>query len=190
MLKNKEHRIFHLFADILEYPTPNLLSQVKECMDLLSSVNPQTVTNLDEFNRFVEQAKPGRLDEIYTGTFDLQVVCYPYAGYHLFGESYKRGAFMVKLKERYSANGFSAGSELPDHIAVILRFLALLQDEEERRVLVGECLIPALEKMVRAFGDKANPYGEVTHALLRFLQVSHREMMNKELPSTQGGNEI
>lgn len=83
-----------LFAGILEYPKPDLPDRVRECVALLSSVNPEAVTRLQGFRAFVEQTSLVRLEEIYATTFDLQVVCYPYVGYQLFGESYKRGVFI------------------------------------------------------------------------------------------------
>lgn len=178
MLENINH-IYSLFADILEYPTLILLDRVKKAVTLLSQVDQEAVTKMDRFRSFVEQTPLGRLEEIYTGTFDLQIVCYPYAGYHLFGESYKRGEFLARLKERYSANGFSAGKELPDHVSVILRFLDNLQDEGEGMVLISECLIPTLKKMVGDLERSGNPYGDVVQALLLTLQASHPEEVNE-----------
>jgi nitrate reductase assembly molybdenum cofactor insertion protein NarJ len=35
---------------------------------------------------FAGSTPASRLEEIYTGTFDLNLVCFPYPGYHLFGE--------------------------------------------------------------------------------------------------------
>jgi nitrate reductase delta subunit len=170
------HRLYRLFADILEYPTPDLVRQAKACADLLPAVNPEAAALLDRFCAFVEQTPPSRLEELYTSTFDLQVVCYPYVGYQLFGESYKRGAFLARLNEGYRAHGFSAGNELPDHLAVILRFLALGEDGEFGRTLVNEGVIPALDKMAQAFGDNGdNPYSGVIQALLLVLREGHRK---------------
>ncbi len=125
-----------------------------------------------EFHSFVEQASPARLEELYTGTFDLQAACYPYVGYHLFGDSYKRGMFMAQLNAGYRERGFSAGSELPDHVAVVLRFLATAPGDEFSQALLHEGLIPALDTMARAFDDQSdNPYAGVIRALLLVLQV-------------------
>ena len=120
----------------------------------------------------MERAQAGQLEELYTGTFDLQVVCYPYVGYHLFGESYKRGMFMAQLNQGYRERGFSAGNELPDHVAVVLRFLALTTDGDFSQALLREGLIPTVDKMAQAFGDQSdNPYAEVIRALLLVLRV-------------------
>lgn len=161
--------LYRLFAVLLEYPTPALAHQARECSELL---RPAAVAALlDEFCSLVEQVPPARLEELYTSTFDLQAVCTPYVGYHLFGESYKRGMFMAQLNAGYRERGFSAGNELPDHIAVILRFLAAAPADDFSQALLDEGLIPALDTMAQAFGDRSdNPYAAVIRALLFVLR--------------------
>jgi nitrate reductase molybdenum cofactor assembly chaperone len=122
MADDSTSHLYRLFADLLGYPTPALAGQAQEAA--AGAGVAQATALLHGFYSFVEQASPARLEELYTGTFDLQAVCYPYVGYHLFGDSYKRGMFMAQLNAGYLERGFSAGKELPDHVAVILRFLA------------------------------------------------------------------
>jgi nitrate reductase delta subunit len=177
---SRNQRIYMLFAAILEYPGPNLHDLVNESVTLLTSVNGGAAERMEVFGTFIGETAPVRIEEIYTRTFDLQPVCYPYAGYQLFGESYKRGAFMVKLKERYRARGFSVENELPDHIPVILRFLSTLPDAGQEAALVTECLIPALTKMARAFADGGTPYGDVIGALQLFLQPEEDAVVEGE----------
>ena len=161
--------LHRLFADLLDYPTPALARQAQKCGELVRPAAAATL--LDEFCSRVEHTSPARLEELYTGTFDLQAVCYPYVGYHLFGESYKRGLFMAHLNAGYQERGFSAGNELPDHVAVILRFLALAPADDFSQTLLHEGLIPALDTMAQAFGDQSdNPYAGVIRALLLMLR--------------------
>ncbi|MCP4542954.1 MAG: nitrate reductase molybdenum cofactor assembly chaperone [Chloroflexi bacterium] len=172
------HHLYRLFADLLEYPThTDLAGQAKACTDLLPTVNPEAATLVDEFRAFVEQTPSDRLEELYTSTFDLQVVCYPYVGYQLFGESYKRGAFLARLNEGYRARDFTIENELPDHLPVILRFLALGGTGEFAQTLVGEGVIPAVDKMAQTFGENGdNPYSGVIQALLLVLREEHGEV--------------
>jgi len=165
-------RLYRLFADALTYPTPKLGDQARECAALLSLVDERAANHLQAFAEWVDETPPGRREEIYTGTFDLQVVCFPYVGYQLFGESYKRGAFLAKLNEEYRSRGFSAERELPDHLAVILRFLAVSEEDDVTRELVSECVAPALERMKRSFKGRTNPYGDVIQGLsLLFMRT-------------------
>jgi nitrate reductase delta subunit len=162
---------YQLFAGLLEYPTAALGGQARACGDLLSADGSPAAAALERFRGWVEQAPPAWMEELYTRSFDLQAVCSPYVGYHLFGDSYKRGMFMARLNEGYRERGFSAGSELPDHVAVILRFLELGTEDEFSQTLLREGLVPALGKMAQAFGDPSdNPYREVIGALLLALE--------------------
>ena len=129
----------------------------------------------------LDQLSLEQMRELYTITFDMQPVCYPYVGYHLFGESYKRGAFMAQLNEAYHTRDYSAGQELPDHLSVILRFIGL--DAENRRgdfcqALINSGVNPALEKMLKVFNaETENPYFGLLSALQLFLvRSSEKEM--------------
>jgi nitrate reductase delta subunit len=170
MLCPNDREIYRLFADILEYPTPALVERVQACLGQLAPAYPEAADELKAFGGFVEQTPLEKLEELYTHTFDLQVVCYPYVGYQLFGESYKRGAFLAGLRPQYRTYGFSDGNELSDHIAVTLRFPAVPPDEEIGGPLLEEALIPALTKMLRSFKDEHHPYRRVLRALLLMVQ--------------------
>jgi nitrate reductase molybdenum cofactor assembly chaperone NarJ/NarW len=158
--------LYERLACLLDYPTAALPQQARACVEPTAAVCPEAAGLLGRFADWVEQSPLPRLEETYTGAFDLQAVCYPYVGYHLFGESYKRGTFMARLNKGYREKGFSAGNELPDHVAVVLRFLALAPDGDFSQALLREGLIPALDKMRAAFGDQSrNPYAGLIQAL-------------------------
>lgn len=173
MLKDSIAARYELFADLLEYPTLATARKAGLCCEQLQVSQPIAAGLLERFNIEMEKRALAQMQELYTTTFDMQPVCYPYVGYHLFGESYKRGAFMAQLNEAYHAFGYSAGQELPDHLSVILRFLALDAINREGdfcRALVKEGLTPALEKMLQAFGKESeNPYFGPLSALHLFL---------------------
>lgn len=172
---------YDLFASLLEYPTAAISQQAEQCLQQLKPVHPEAAEVFARFACAIGQYSLERIQELYTTIFDMQPVCYPYVGYHLFGESYKRGAFMARLNETYRTFGYSAGQELPDHLSTILRFLSL--DAANRRgdfcrSLVDEGLVPALGKMLRTFGTQSeNPY----HALLSALQLIIIHTPEKEL---------
>ena len=171
-------RLYASFSDLLSYPTSSTLIQADGCLAQLRESHPEAVTAFENFLRGLQKIELEKLKELYTTTFDMQPVCYPYVGYHLFGESYKRGAFMAQLNEAYHAFGYSAEQELPDHLAVILRFLGL--DSTNRsgefcQTLLNSGLMPALEKMLKVFGaESENPYSGLLSAL-HLLLVYTRE---------------
>lgn len=173
MSKDSISSLFDSFAALLEYPAVEIAQQAQECLQQLKSAWPEAAERLGRFADGAEGHSLRRMQELYTSTFDMQPVCYPYIGFHLYGESYKRGAFMSQLNEAYRTLGYSPEQELPDHLPVALRFLGM--DEANRKsefcqALLNSGLVPALEKMLPSFGEQSeNPYFWLLSALQQFL---------------------
>lgn len=145
-----EKQLFGLFADTLDYPSPDLASKVRECQGLLKECFPAAAELLQGLRSLAEAVPPERLEEVYTGFFDLNAVCHPYVGYQLFGESYKRSVFLLGLKEHYRAHHFEPEEkELPDRLSIVLRFLASSSDEDLNREITRHGLLPALGTMTK-----------------------------------------
>jgi len=162
-------RLFELFSAILDYPDSQLSHRVDGAITLLSPLHGEAATLLKEFRAFLAKTPIGTMEEIYSRTFDLQAVCFPYVGYHLFGEDHRRGLFMANLKGDYKANQFSCGNELPDHLGVMLHFLAI-ESHGGQDEMIDLCVIPALKKMVAGLDGTSNPYRGVLESLLLVLQ--------------------
>ncbi len=62
---------------------------------------------------------------------------------------------MVGLKERYKAYDFVVEGELPDHLAVMLRYLSLCEDDVQVAEIIRDAMVPALERMVKRPADAA-----------------------------------
>ncbi len=140
-------RIYQLFATLLDYPSPALADTAKEGARLLAPRSAEASDLLRDFQELAAGTLLGRMEEIYTGFFELNAVSHPYVGYHLFGETYKRSVFLLGLKERYAAHNFTHGTELADHLVVMLRFAAQCDDVYLVQELIRDALLPALEKM-------------------------------------------
>jgi nitrate reductase delta subunit len=186
-----QQKIYQLFADLLDYPSPNLLERAQQLAHLLVSHYPQVSQLIEEFFQAIKNTPISRLEEIYTSTFDLNPTCYPYVGYQLFGDGYQRGDFLVKLKEKYQQQGFSYdSSELADHLTIVLQFLATLSPETIlAQELIEDGLIPALEKIKVGFKQK-NYYVEILDALLLIIKqrsgkAKISEQWEKELDINQ-----
>ncbi len=165
-------QIYNLFAGILDYPNPRTMDYINDCILLAASLDRGAAERLERFKTGCENSGADSLEEIYTGTFDLKADSSPYVGYHLFGDDWRRSAFLAQLQEQYRASGFSAGKELPDHLSVMLRYLAVAGDTPETEDLVGTCLVPALRKMAGSIEHNANPYAYALEALLLCLDSS------------------
>jgi nitrate reductase molybdenum cofactor assembly chaperone NarJ/NarW len=148
VLFSRRAQVLGLFADILDYPAPGLAGKAAECAALIGAAQPEAVALLESFRRFAEENSLGKLEEIYSGFFDLNSICHPYVGYQLFGENYKRSAFLLGLKKAYRSEGFEASaSEIPDRLSVVLRFVAHSKGGEEVDELLNRGLLPALARM-------------------------------------------
>lgn len=181
MTKDSTSTLYDLFADLLQYPTLATSLKAGHCYERLHQSHLHAAPLLEGFYHATEQRRLEQLQELYTTTFDMQPVCYPYLGYQLFGESYKRGAFMAQLNEAYHAAGYSIEQELPDHLAVVLHFVGLNSANRQGdfcQSLLNEGIIPALEKMLKTFGEQSeNPYFGLLTALQSFLvQIPEKEL--------------
>ena len=114
--------------------------------------------------------------EYYVQTFDLTPHCPMYLSVHLFGEeSFRRSELMVGLKNAYERHGVFELTELPDHLAVILKWNQLLNAEEWSE-LVSMGLLPMLPKMIAKLEKWNNPYALVlkaVQALLMEMEGTH-----------------
>jgi nitrate reductase delta subunit len=147
VLYSNRSRVLELFADILDYPEQGLEAKATECAALVRGVQPHAAALLESFRSFAGEIEVGKLQEVYSGFFDLNSICHPYVGYQLFGENYKRSIFLVELKKSYRASGFESDpAEIPDRLSIVLRFVAQ-SDGEDVDALLNKGLLPALERM-------------------------------------------
>ncbi len=156
---------YGLLAQLLEYPTAGLWEQVGNCIVALPPECAEAAGRLKSFEFVVTQGEPGQLQELYTSTFDMRAECSLYIGHHLFGNDPRRGLFMAKLKEDYRKYGVSCGKELPDHLAVVLRYLAAREPGEDTEDLIAECVQPTLARITQELERIENPYASVLQAL-------------------------
>ena len=124
---------------------------------------------LAPFARFVESSALAKLQEEYVATFDFNPAVALYLGHHLFGDNQKKGVYLIRLKQEFGRHGFTPpGSELPDHLPLVLGFLAYLARNAEdriRRSFISESVLPGVERLGAAFiarGD--SPWKPVVEA--------------------------
>lgn len=189
--------VYEIIADLLEYPTGESWAGRLDAARRLPKSGTAVAARLSEF---IERAARLTLDELqeqYTRTFDLNPVCTLEVGYHLFGENYKRGVFLANLRETEAPFALGQEHQLPDYLPVLLRLLGKLEDQELRRDLIIECLIPALGVMVESLSKAESLYAGLLAAVGEELKSEAPETSEMvaasvwrrrvELPVLQGG---
>lgn len=157
------------FAILLSYPGENIAALAASCSVDLKQESSEAADSLESFSCFLEANDISRIEEAFTGTFDLQSLCHPYVGYQLCGESQQRTMFMIKLKELYQQHDFISGNELPDHLTEVLRFIGSITDQECRLEIIQDGLLPALAKMTQGIESDGHPYMALLKTLQSFL---------------------
>ncbi len=170
------------FAHLLDYPDPSLPGRIEECAAEFKVAFPKAAKVFEAFQHSQQKLGMTRLQEVYTATFDLQPECTLNLGYHLFGDDQRRGMFLAKLKELYWEAGIDTGSELPDHLCHLLRYVAARPVSEAGQAIVADCLLPAVSKIALRTMQKSDPYQPVLEALLLWLQhESEREPVSSAI---------
>jgi nitrate reductase delta subunit len=148
VLSSNRPEVLGLFADILDYPAPGLAQKAAECAALIGAAQPEAGALLESFRSYATDKPLGKLQEIYSGFFDLNSICHPYIGYQLFGENYKRSSLLLGLKKVYREEGFEADpSEIADRLSIVLRYTAHSKGGEDVDDLLSRGVLPAVERM-------------------------------------------
>lgn len=153
----------------LEYPVNDSRETLQSLIQQIASVRDPACIYLKEFLSQMETMELSKRQEYYVQSFDLTPHCSLYLSVHLFGEeSFKRSELMVGLKGAYEKHGAIPITELPDHLAVVLKQNALLSEEEWSEI-VSMCILPVLPKMIVKLERFNNPYALVLKAVQALL---------------------
>lgn len=152
-------------AALLEYPREGAAERAQAARAALLAAAPAVAAACEPFLAHLSSAPLHDLEELYARTFDWSPERALEIGWHLYGEQYDRGAFLVRMRERLRAHGVEEGQDLPDHLATLLRLLARTGPVEAED-LCARHLRPALERLVKGFESSAgNPYADVVKAV-------------------------
>jgi len=145
-------------ARLFDYPRRDYPAWVQGVYDILAGRYILAAAEIEAFARRLptqgEPFTPEELDEvqeIFTRSFDVQSITTLSVGYVVFGDDYKRGELLVNLNRELREAGIECGSELPDHLPVVLRLIARWEDRELAGEFVEEILHPAVERMLGEF---------------------------------------
>ena len=155
---------------LFEYPGETFEERYEEAKEATGAFSGDAEVALGDFWRDLSGVSTEHAQELYSRSFDLSPVCAPYASVHLFSaESFKRAELMTGLIAAYVRVGFDRGTELPDHIALLLQCAPRL-DADEWDDLAALVLTPALEKMGEALAKAGSPWRHATRAAQALLR--------------------
>ncbi len=170
---NDDLNIYELFARLLAYPESDCLDVAERCRVALAEVD-ESITEF--ITRFVDRMKDSRfeaIEELYTRTFDMGPARALEIGWHLYGENYDRGTFLVWMRQQLRDASLEESHELPDHIMHVLRILGRMEPADAAGFSTA-CVLPAMNTVHAAFKkDDDNPYENVVEAVCAFLTARH-----------------
>jgi nitrate reductase molybdenum cofactor assembly chaperone NarJ/NarW len=159
---------------LLSYPTADLQDGMPEIGAVISADLRITPDLRDALRPLLSRLAKGDLygvQEEYVMLFDRSRTLSLNLFEHVHGESRERGGAMVSLLETYRDAGFEpVTTELPDHLPVLLEYLATRPEAEVQDILQDAAHIFAAigERLVR----RESPYAPLFPAL---VQLAHAQ---------------
>lgn len=172
-MKNYNHYI--VFANLLRYPSKDYALKAQECFVMLQKNYPDAAEEIKPFVDYVYLHSEDEREELYTKTFDVQPICYLDLGYVIFGEDYKRGAFLLHMQEEQLKANNDCGTDLSDNISNMLTLYTKTDKQELLDELAVKILIPGVEKMISEFKQAR------IDLKIQVLKKMHRAIIQEEL---------
>lgn len=160
---------FELLSRLLSYPDLSYRVHLARCAGTFADPEPDAARLINSFAEATRDLSTERLQELFTQTFDLNPVCSLEVGWHLYGEEYARGTFLVSMRGLLRDHGLQENNELPDHLTNLLPLLDRLE-EAERNYFIEKYLSPAITKMLAPFETKKSPYEDIMRALVGLIE--------------------
>lgn len=152
--------VYESLARLFAYPEADHAEAATECADGIGAALPGLSERARSCAAVLSGHDAAEVEELYTTTFDLNPACCPEVGWHLFGERYDRGSFMVWARGELRRYGITESHELPDHLSHLMALLGRMDRAEATR-FATEAVGPALERMIASVPDDSNPYAHL-----------------------------
>ncbi len=142
---------------LFRYPDSTYGERLHRCRLALETCSPEAAASLLEVEKALAGSSQADWEELYTRTFDLNPSCALDIGWHLYGEQYERGRFLVRCRDLLHELGIEEQGELPDHLSSLLSALGRLP-EELAAPFAARFLLPALLVMREVLRDKESDF--------------------------------
>lgn len=181
---------YDIFSRLLGYPGEGYARQVAEYKERVAArpdeagggADDAVIISLNAFFDGTVYLSLGEMEELYTRTFDINPVASLELGWHLYGEQYERGAFLVKMRQLLHQHFIEEAVELPDHLTHALLLLGRMERPDADQ-FAASYLLPSLNKILEGFAEVENPYKSLLQALKSFATQQH---VSKGTPVPEG----
>lgn len=155
-------------SSFLVYPEKELMARRVEFESLAKKLDPEWGQPLLEFLDATFTMTLDELQRHYVEIFDMRRRCSLFLTSWTHGDTRNRGMALIYFKEKYKDAGIIlSDEELPDHLAVVLEFAALV-DPIEGNLLLGEHRAP-IELIRDALRSANSLYAHVLDAIVATL---------------------
>ncbi len=167
--------LYDALADCCAYPTPHANDHLRRCTTAFALcravnvvVDPAAYDTFGAFRTAIEAMPVADREELYTRTFDVNPVASLDCGWHLYGEQYERGAFLVRMRDTLRRLGVEETMELPDHLTQLLRALGRME-ETEAASFTANAVGPAVQKILDGLSSNENAYTNLIRSVAASL---------------------
>lgn len=159
---------WQLQSMMLAYPDASFPAAVEAVRQHLDVIPSDAATPLQRFVDYAESTALSDLAIEYVATFDQRKRCCLYLTYYQHGDTRNRGVALLKLKQAYRRAGLTlSDDELPDHLAVVLEFIAHGEIANGRSLLLEHRA--GVELLRLALADAASPWKHVLESVCSTL---------------------
>lgn len=164
-----------IMSRILDYPDERFFhekSAIDECIQesLSSAIQEEVIKALKP----IFSMEMMDLQELYVNTFDYQEKTSLYLTAHEMGDSKKRGAALIKIKNLIIESGFTYNvKQLADYIPMLLEFQVFA--DEKSTQLLSRRLAYVINRILNHLPSE-NPYYYAVELLIKYVfEVPHSE---------------
>ncbi len=150
---------------LLRYPDSSYGQRLRQCRLALELNAPLAAAGLLEAEEALAERSVSELEELYTRTFDLNPTCSLEIGWHLYGEQYERGRFLVQCRDLLDELDIDERGELPDHLSSLVSAQGRLSSDLAAP-FAARFLLPALLVMRKSLRKKESDFAGLLDALV------------------------
>ena len=173
---NTSPRLWERLGSLFNYPRDaGYGDRLRECRLELEALLPAAAAELEAVENALAPKEPWEIEELYTRAFDMNPVCALEIGWHLYGEQYERGRFLVRARELLAHLSIAEDGELPDHLSLMLIAMGRL-DVKDKAPFAARFLVPALREMRSAIAGGSSPFAGLISAATMLAVVEAKDV--------------